>query len=74
MALAYARDWTLFRGQMPDQELVDEYNRLYSESERHTLLAWMTVMYFNNRFNNTYSRPLDLPQAYHPADAGPERK
>jgi hypothetical protein len=70
VALAYARDWALFRGQMPDPELVDEFNRLYSESERRSLLALMTTMYFTNRFNNTFGRPLQLPQAYG-SQAGP---
>ena len=74
VALAYARDWALFRGQMPDQELVDEFNRLYSESERRALLALMTTMYFTNRFNNTFWKPLQLPQADDAPPAGPDRK
>jgi len=71
VALAYARDWALFRGQMPDQELVDEYHRLYSESERRSLHALMTIMYFSNRFNNTFWKPLQLSPAYAPETSEP---
>jgi len=74
VALAYARDWALFRGEMPDQELVDEFNRLYSDSERRALLALMTTMYFTNRFNNTFWKPLQLPQAYDAPAGDPDRK
>ena len=75
VALAYARDWTLFEGRMPDPELVAEFERLYPEERRRAILAWITAANFANRFNNTYDKPLDLPEAYEPqpdSAPGPE--
>ena len=76
VALAYARDWALFQGEMPDRELAAEFEQLYSEPERHSLLALMTMMFFANRFNNTFGKPLRLPEAYSPlpAPAGPSSR
>ena len=53
VALAWARDWTLFRGEMPDPELVAEFESLYTEDERRDILATVTAMDFANRFMNT---------------------
>jgi alkylhydroperoxidase family enzyme len=53
VALAWARDWALFHGEFPDQELVREFESLYSEQQRRDILAVATVMDFANRFMNT---------------------
>ena len=68
VALAYARDWALFQGPPPDQELTAEFERLYSEEQRHSIQAWITAANFANRFNNSFSKPLKLPQAYSPSE------
>lgn len=43
----------MFRGEFPDQDLVREFESLYSEQQRRDLLAVVTVMDFANRWNNT---------------------
>jgi len=67
VALAYARDWALFQGQTPDQELAAEFERSYSDEQRRSIQAWITAANFANRFNNTFMKPLELPQAYSPS-------
>lgn len=63
VALAWARDWALFRGEFPDRKLVVEFESLYTEQERHDILAVVTAMDFANRFNNTRTgKVLDLDQ------------
>jgi hypothetical protein len=65
VALAWARDWALFRGEMPDEELVSEFESLYNEQERRDILATVTVMDFANRFmNSTTGDVLDLEEEY----------
>lgn len=65
VALAWARDWTLFRGEMPDEELVAEFESLYNEQERRDILATVTAMDFANRFMNTMTGDvLDVEAAY----------
>lgn len=60
--MAWARDWATFRGEMPDAELVREFETLYSEQQRRDILAVVTVMDFANRWNNTITgRVLELP-------------
>jgi len=62
VALAWARDWALFRGEFPDRELVREFESLYSEQQRRDILAVATSMDFANRFNNTFTgKVLQLP-------------
>ena len=61
VALAWARDWALFRGELPDPDLVREFESLYTEKERHDILAVVTTMDFANRFMNTLTgKVLDL--------------
>ena len=61
-ALAWARDWATFRGRLPDQDLVREFEAQYTESERRDILAVLTVMDFANRWNNTFTgQVLRLP-------------
>jgi alkylhydroperoxidase family enzyme len=65
VALAWARDWALFRGDMPDEDLVSEFESLYTEQERRDILATVTVMDFANRFMNTTSGDvLELEEEY----------
>jgi len=52
-ALSWARDWATFRGELPDQEVVEEFEQSYNEQERRDILAVVTVMDFANRFMNT---------------------
>ena len=61
IALAWARDWTLFRGEMPDQELVAEFESSYTEQERRDILATVTAMDFANRFMNTSTGDFLVP-------------
>jgi hypothetical protein len=61
VALAWARDWTLFRGEMPDQELVAEFESLYDEQERRDILATVVAMDFANRFMNTTTGDVLVP-------------
>lgn len=68
VALAWVRDWALFRGEFPDQELVQEFESLYTEQERRDILAVATTMDFANRFNNTFTRKvLVLPEESAPS-------
>jgi hypothetical protein len=53
VALAWARDWTLFDGEFPDPDLVADFEANYSEQERRDILAVVTVMSFANKWNNT---------------------
>lgn len=56
VALAYARDWAVFRGYSPDDDLVKEYEALYTDQERRDLLAVLTIMDFANRTMNTITK------------------
>ncbi|MCX5868469.1 MAG: carboxymuconolactone decarboxylase family protein [Proteobacteria bacterium] len=56
VALMYARDYILFDGRIPDEEITREYKKLYSEKERADILAMIKMMDFSNRFNNTWDR------------------
>jgi len=53
VALAWVRDFALFRGDFPDQDVVKEFEANYTEQERRDILAVVTVMGFANRFMNT---------------------
>ncbi len=65
VALAWARDWALFRDPMPDRELVEEFESLYNEQERRDILATVTIMDFANRFmNTTTGEILNIGQVY----------
>ncbi len=61
VALAWARDWALFRGEMPDAELLAEFESLYTEQERRDILAVVTAMDFANRFMNTSTGDILVP-------------
>jgi len=80
IALAWARDWTLFRGQMPDEELVEGFESLYTERERRDILATVTAMDFANRFMNTITGDVLDINAAHPdpdqdnSETDPEEK
>ncbi len=66
MALAWTRDYALFDGDFPDQEMVEEFESLYTEQQRRDILAVLVVMGFANRFNNTFSgKVLDLSGEEH---------
>ncbi len=52
-ALAWARDFAVFRGEFPDPEVVERFEAHYDEQKRHDILAVVTVMDFANRFMNT---------------------
>ncbi len=68
VALAWVRDWALFRGEFPDQELVREFEAAYSEQQRRDILAVAVIMDFANRFNNTFTgKVLTLPEPPPPA-------
>lgn len=56
VALMYARDYILFDGRLPDEEIVKEFEKLYSGRERADILAMIKIMDFANRFNNTWDR------------------
>ena len=56
VALMYARDYILFDGRPADEEIVREFQKLYSERERADILAMIKMMDFTNRFNNTWDR------------------
>lgn len=53
MALAWAKDWSIFRGEQKDNDLIAEFNSLYSEQERRDIFATVTAMDFSNRCMNT---------------------
>jgi hypothetical protein len=55
VALAWARDWALFRGKFPDQDLVREFESLYTDQQRRDILAVVTTMAFANYWNNTFT-------------------
>ena len=70
IALAWARDWTLFKGQMPDEELVKAFESLYTEREQRDILATVTAMDFANRFMNTLTGDvLDINAVYSESDS-----
>lgn len=56
VALMYARDYILFDGRLPDEEIVKEFEKLYGGRERADILAMIKIMDFANRFNNTWDR------------------
>ncbi len=53
VALAWARDWAVFNGKTPDEELRAEFENLYTEQQRRDILAIITLQDFGNRFMNT---------------------
>jgi len=53
LALAWVRDWALFKGEFPDRELVKEYEAAYTEQQRRDILAVAVTMDFANRFMNS---------------------
>ena len=55
MALAWAREWARNRGQVTDQNLIREYESLYTEQQRRDILALCIIMDFANRWNNTFT-------------------
>lgn len=55
VALAWARDWALYRGDCPDRELGSEFESLYTEKERRDLMAVVITQDFANRWNNTFT-------------------
>ena len=62
LALAWVRDWALFHGQFPDQELVKNFDAASTEQQRRDILAVAVTMDFANRFNNTRTgKVLQLP-------------
>ncbi len=47
------RDYALFRGEFPDEEVVAEFEANYNEQERRDVLAVITIMGFANKTMNT---------------------
>ncbi len=79
VALAWARDWTLFRGEMPDEKLVQEFESLYNEQERRDILATVTAMDFANRFMNTTTGDVldveaEYPEVFESENSEPEER
>jgi len=63
VALAWTRDYALFNREFPDEELVEEFESLYTEQQRRDILAVLTIMGFANRWNNTFTgKMLELPE------------
>ena len=55
VALMIVRDWVIFDGELPDEELVEEFETLYTEKEQKDIMALMEVQFFANRWNNTFN-------------------
>jgi hypothetical protein len=53
VALAWARDFAIFRGVVKDPAIVSEFEAIYDERQRRDVLAVVTAMDFANRFMNT---------------------
>jgi hypothetical protein len=69
VALAWARDFTLFGGETPDDELQAEFESLYTEQQRRDIRAIITLQEFGNKFMNTLTgEVLEDPAARLEAD------
>jgi hypothetical protein len=53
VALEWARYWVLSRGEFFDKKITTEFESLYTDRERHDILAVVTAMDWANRFANT---------------------
>ena len=53
VAMRWMRDYFLFEGDIPDRELVSEFERIYSPKERTKIFAVGKWILFANTLNNT---------------------